>query len=559
MKLRYLSMCSGIEVASLAWRPLGWVPVAFAEIEPFPCAVLAHHYPDVTNLGDMTCIDGTQFTGLVDVLVAGTPCQPFSVAGLREGLSDSRGNLTLKFVELANAIKPSVAVVWENVPGVLSMRDNAFGCFLAGLAGSDGPLVPARPGRWPDAGLVFGPLRAIAWRVLDAQYFGLAQRRRRVFVVACPRNGLNPAEILFEFDGVRRDTPPRREARTDIAETLEARTGRSRRAGTSPGAITSHWEGGVHPCLNQSAHSSGGIGMSDQELFSQRGAGLVPHGYIADVSPTLRAGGNSTGGDRPMGMDVDTCESLVSYVPEIVSQAISCKWSKGTSGPSGDEHHNLVCTPVATTVTARNPSRGADSDFTSTHVIYSSFSTSGAGIWRPEFGPLRARPQDSHENLCVAVQADTLEARAEVEAIAFTERGRAEGRTFECQEEQAYCLANPSSGGRTHSRQIMTPQMQVRRLTPMECERLQGIPDNYTLIPYKRLAGLPANIILRSYRRYLARMERQGKAPLRLGDLLKCADGPRYKAIGNGMARNVMQWIGERIEMALAAKGVPHA
>lgn len=639
MKLRYLSMCSGIEVASLAWRPLGWVPVAFAEIEPFPCAVLAHHYPDVTNLGDMTCIDGTQLTGLVDVLVAGTPCQAFSVAGLREGLSDSRGNLTLKFVELANAIKPSVAVVWENVPGVLSMRDNAFGCFLAGLAGSDGPLVPARPGRWPDAGLVFGPIRAIAWRVLDAQYFGLAQRRRRVFVVACPRNGLNPAEILFEFDGVRRDTPPRRETRTDIAGTLEASPGRSRGAGTSPGAC-------VDVC--QSLTRSFGNGGPDDNKAQ---AGF----YVADLAPTLRAGGNKTGGDRPVGTDVDTCESLVGcfsrlspvsqygdvagaltsegsdaspcsdrgptviafhgsqdpdvsgdvthpvgrnqgqetcvaysakeqcsegWAPEIVRQAISCKWSKGTSGPSRDEHHNLVCTPVATTVTARNPSRGADSDFTSTHVIYSSFSTSGAGIWRPEFGPLRARPQDSHENLCVAIQAGalrenpasgpqskgfqrnlayTLEARAEVQAIAFTERGRAEGRTFECQEEQAYCLANPSSGGRTHSRQIMTPQMQVRRLTPMECERLQGIPDNYTLIPYKRFAGLPANIIRRSYMRYLARMARQGKPPLPLGDLLKCADGPRYKAIGNGMARNVMQWIGERIEMALAAKGVPHA
>lgn len=553
MKLRYLSVCSGIEVASLAWRHLGWVPVAFAEIEPFSCAVLAHHYPSVPNLGDMTGIDGTQFTGLVDVLVAGTPCQSFSVAGLREGLSDSRGNLTLKFVELANAIKPSVAVVWENVPGVLSMRDNAFGCFLAGLAGSDGPLLPARSGRWPDAGLVFGPLRAIAWRVLDAQYFGLAQRRRRVFVVASPRNGLNPSEILFEFDGVRRDTPPRREARADTAGTVKSSLGRRRGAGTSPGAITSHWEGGVHPCLNQSTHSSGGIGMSDQELFNQRGAGLVPHGYIADVSPTLRAGGNSTGGDRPMGMDVDTCESLVSYAPEIVSQAISCKWSKGTSGPAGDEHHNLVCTPVATAVTARSPSRGADSDFTSTHIVHLSFAQNS----RDE-----VRLQGGDGQIAGCLQSDEGVKRrtyvASVPAMAFTERGRNQGRTCECQEEQAFCQQNPG-GGRSHSLQIVTPQMQVRRLTPMECERLQGIPDNYTLVPYKHLAGLPANIILRSYRRYLARMERQAKTPLPLGDLLKCADGPRYKAIGNGMARNVIQWIGERIEMALTAKGGPYA
>ena len=428
-----------------------------------------------------------------------------------------------------------------------------------------------------DAGLVFGPLRAIAWRVLDAQYFGLAQRRRRVFVVACPRNGLNPAEILFEFDGVRRDTPPRRKARTDIAGTLEARTRRSRRAGTSPGACVE-----VCQSLTRSFGSGGPDDNKAQAGFyiSQYGdvaAALTSEGSDAspcsDRGPTVIAFHGSQDPDvsgdvtHPVGRNQgqETCVAYSAkeqcsegWAPEIVRQAISCKWNKGTSGPSGDEHHNLVCTPVATTVTARSPSRGADSDFTSTHVIYSSFSTSGAGIWRPEFGPLRARPQDSHDNLCVAVQADTWEARAEVQAIAFTERGRAEGRTFECQEEQAYCLTNPSSGGRTHSRQIMTPQMQVRRLTPVECERLQGIPDNYTLIP-KRLDDLPANIILRSYRRYLARMERQGKAPLSLGDLLKCADGPRYKAIGNGMARNVMQWIGERIEMALAAKGVPHA
>ena len=164
------------------------------------------------------------------VIAAGTPCQSFSVAGLRQGLADSRGNLTLAFVRFANAVdnlrrhlgKDGPLVVWENVPGIFSSRDNAFGCFLAGLAGSDRPLVPGRG--WTDAGVVVGPARAVAWRCLDAQYFGLAQRRKRVFVVASPRGGPHPGEILFESDGLRRDTPPRREAGKEVAGTLTARS-----------------------------------------------------------------------------------------------------------------------------------------------------------------------------------------------------------------------------------------------------------------------------------------------------------------------------------------------
>ena len=220
--MNFGSVCSGIEAASVAWQPLGWNAAWLAEIEPFPCAVLAHHYPDVPNLGDMTKIARTVLTGDVeapDVLVGGTPCQAFSVAGMREGLADERGQLTIKYVELADAIdlvrqragKPPAIDVWENVPGVLSSKDNAFGCFLAALAGEDEEIQP--PGKkWENAGCVFGPARTVAWRVLDAQYFGVAQRRRRVFVVASARKDFNPAKVLFEFDGVRRDTAPSREA-----------------------------------------------------------------------------------------------------------------------------------------------------------------------------------------------------------------------------------------------------------------------------------------------------------------------------------------------------------
>lgn len=197
--MKYISVCSGIEAATQAWAPLGWEAVCFSEIEPFPCAVLAHHYPDVPNVGDMMTFDWKQYSGKADVVIGGTPCQSFSIAGLRGGLDDDRGNLTLKFVEVCNDVRPDF-IVWENVPGVLSDKTNAFGCLLAGLVGSDTPLVsPLERGRWTDSGMVAGPTRTAAWRVLNAQFFGLAQRRRRVFVISCPRNGANPSEILFEL------------------------------------------------------------------------------------------------------------------------------------------------------------------------------------------------------------------------------------------------------------------------------------------------------------------------------------------------------------------------
>ena len=233
MTFRFGSVCSGIEAASVAWHPLGWQAAWLSEIEPFPSAVLAHHYPDVPNLGDMTTIADRIRAGLVeapDMLCGGTPCQAFSVAGQRRSLSDERGNLSLVFCELADSIddqrffdglEPCI-VFWENVPGVLSTGDNAFGCFLGQLAGEDCALEPPG-GKWTDAGAVFGPKRAIAWRVLDAQYFGVAQRRRRVFVVASARKGFDPAQVLFEFDGVRRDTAPSREAR-QVAPTIPARS-----------------------------------------------------------------------------------------------------------------------------------------------------------------------------------------------------------------------------------------------------------------------------------------------------------------------------------------------
>ncbi|EBT1201452.1 DNA cytosine methyltransferase, partial [Salmonella enterica] len=246
--LSYGSVCSGIEAASIAWEPLGMRPAWFSEIEPFPCAVLAERWPEVPNLGDMTKIAASIAANEVaapDLLVGGTPCQAFSIAGLRKGLADKRGQLTLAYVELVNAIDysrirqglPPVIFCWENVPGVLSSKDNAFGCFLAGLAGEDEPFKPGpQPERgknstfwrwdkkarkhypkWPQSGCVVGRQRKLAWRVLDAEYFGVPQRRHRVFVVGSAGEGFDPETILFEFEGVRRNTPPSKKTWQTVA------------------------------------------------------------------------------------------------------------------------------------------------------------------------------------------------------------------------------------------------------------------------------------------------------------------------------------------------------
>ncbi|MDY7584708.1 DNA cytosine methyltransferase [Pseudomonas sp. CCI3.1] len=237
MPMTYGSVCSGIEAATQAWHPLGMRTAWFAEIEPFPSAVLAHHYPDVPNHGDMTKLAALVLAGKIpapDVLVGGTPCQAFSVAGMREGLTDPRGALTIKYVELADAVdyvragqrKPASVIVWENVPGVLSDKGNAFGYFLGALAGEDCELQPPRK-KWEDAGCVYGPKRTIAWRVLDAQYFGLAQRRRRVFVVASARDGFDPTAVLFEREGARRDFSPGWPEKRQLHPTLTAQGGGS--------------------------------------------------------------------------------------------------------------------------------------------------------------------------------------------------------------------------------------------------------------------------------------------------------------------------------------------
>lgn len=245
MTLSVGSVCSGIGAPETAWAPLGWDYLWSSDIEPFPNAVRAAHFQGVPNLGDMTTIAPRILAGEIaapDILVGGTPCQSFSVAGLRKGLADDRGNLALEFIRLADAIdavrrdlgKPPAWILWENVPGVLSDAGNAFGAFLAGMVGGDAPLVPR--GRWTDAGVVDGPGRCAAWRILDAQFYGLAQRRERIFVLARGGAGAWAAAdaLLPVIPRVRWHPAPRREAREAAAGGAPARAGSGGGEGYAP-------------------------------------------------------------------------------------------------------------------------------------------------------------------------------------------------------------------------------------------------------------------------------------------------------------------------------------
>lgn len=398
MTITYGSVCSGIEAASIAWEPLGWEPAWFAQFDPehnyarqpdFPSRVLAHHWPDVPNLGDMTQIADLIRWGAVaapDVLVGGTPCQAFSVAGMRKGLKDPRGQLTISFGELADAIDEQrdtpCTIVWENVPGVLNSKDNAFGCFLALLAGESCELQP--PGRkWTNAGCVSGPKRIVAWRVLDAQFFGVAQRRRRVFVIASADPNFDPTAILFESDSVRRDTPPSRETGSQVA------------------ALTAN-----------------GVGTCGE---AQAGHLIAAFG-----------GGNTTGQ-----IDVATHGNRQDFDTETFAvQSIN-----------GSVTHTL---------TAEGHDASEDGTGRGTPVV--AFNWAAAGNTSSDLG-------------MNAEYTGTLQAS-------------------------------------THP--AVCDNMQVRRLMPVECERLQGFPDGHTDIPGAK-------------------------------------DGPRYKALGNSMAVPVMRWIGKRI------------
>ena len=484
--MKYLSVCSGIEAASKAWEPIGWEPVAFSEIEPFPSAVLKHHWPKVPNLGDMSKYEQWNIqSGSVDLLVGGTPCQSFSVAGLRQGLKDPRGNLMLTYLAIAERLKPRW-LVWENVPGVLSSNGGKdFGSFLGALG---------------ELGYEW------AYRVLDAQWFGVAQRRRRVFVVAHLGKGNLAAKVLFESESVRRDTAPSREARkgiaTNVAPSLTASNDPSRSPQSSEvtqqvnAVMQAIAEREVCGCLSDGAHMGGGL--NGQDAYSGRIMAVANAIPIHDQA-TRNAGkrgdkqdgkGNGLGVGKPG----DPCPTLT----------------------KGDKHAVLY---------ENHPN---DSRVTGPHDVapscVSRYGTGGGNVPLVQEGVdlyNQALTGDVHCPLRTAGGHGAPAALVQ-EAIAF-EPGIA---TREGSDSRFVKELSPTLRKEMGDNQVAVSdnRMAVRRLTPRECERLQGFPDDHTMIPWR---NKPAD---------------------------QCPDGPRYKALGNSMAVPCMAWIGKRIDAVEKSK-----
>jgi DNA (cytosine-5)-methyltransferase 1 len=437
--MKYLSVCSGIEAATVAWHGLDWTPVGFSEIEPFPSAVLQYRYPSVPNLGDMTNYKEWQIER-PDLLVGGTPCQSFSVAGLRKGLDDPRGNLALIYCGILDYFRPQW-FVWENVPGVLSSgggRD--FGSFLGAVAQ-----------------LGYG----FAYRVLDAQWFGVAQRRRRVFVVGYFGDWRPAAAVLFEHQSLRRDTAPSRQkgqdTATSSAPSVDAnglqRTVGTLCADTHPGAYSGQdaYTGRLVPSVVGTLDSRHAGGFQSVQLA---GAGHLRAVETPEVMCTPRATG--AGFDRPG----NAATEHETYIP--MAQPISihphCIGRSPEAGPQGKEY---LTDGTAYCMDSRGQPQAVAQPIT---AAFKGGQGSGAG------------------------------------GIGYSEH-------------VAPTLPASDGGNRTPT---LLNGMAVRRLTPVECERLQGFPDNYTEIPWRGKTETP--------------------------------DGPRYKALGNSMAVPVMKWIGEGID-----------
>ena len=506
--MNYISVCSGIEAATVAWHSLGWKAAAYSEIEPFPSAVLAHHYPDVPNVGDMTKYKEWNIEpGSVDLLVGGTPCQSFSVAGLRKGLADPRGNLALVYCGILDHFKPQW-FVWENVPGVLSSGSGRdFGSFLGAVA---------------ELGYGF------AYRVLDAQYFGVAQRRRRVFVVAYLGDWRPAAKVLFERESLRGDPAPSRKKGEAVARSAAFSAGNSSNArsigyieeGAPPLRAGASGTNQVPTCITQPCPVE--IGPSG--------------GRFTDLNPTLDARAK----DGPIR------NQLAGAVmqPYPIDNTLTAKMHKGVNS-TVDEGQ----TPVVTAYAVRTANTSANGHGVAAEVTHTLDQAQGQAVAVAQpvavdtyngtitgdlaatlstrnglpdaTGPRVMMPvafhptQDpiSSAEVCHSIGANE-NATAAVAIGADCFNGDLTG--------EVSMTLKAAEGNPAVNHPTIIQAMQVRRLTPVECERLQGFPDNYTAIPWR-------------------------KKPTE-----DCPDGPRYKALGNSMAVPVMAWIGQRLAAVAA-------
>ncbi len=429
-------MCSGIEAATSAWHELGWKPVAFSEIEPFPSAVLKHHYPDVPNLGDMTKYKEWDI-GTIDILVGGTPCQSFSVAGLRKGLEDPRGNLALVYCGILDKFRPKW-FVWENVPGVLSSNGGRdFGSFLGAVAQ-----------------LGYG----FSYRVLDAQYFGVPQRRRRVFVVGCLGGWQHSAEVLFESACLLRNPPPSRE----------------KRQGFTASPLGSIEVSG--PLQARDYKDSGTDG------FNTTSSKLIPMAFenhpndsrvkeMGEVCTTVTSRWGTGGGNVPF--VANRMVAFGEYVDDDTASAMKARDYKDAT--------DLVAYSIREDAKANT--------FSATEIEVSN-----------------------------AIQALVPSVQSHHAQTFITESTVVHGTQDPCVSDIAFAQGRNNGGENVL---FQHPSSAVRRLTPIECERLQGFKDGHTNIPWR---GKPES-----------------------------PDGLRYKALGNSMAVPCMNWIGKRISLSQQA------
>jgi DNA (cytosine-5)-methyltransferase 1 len=505
--MRYLSICSGIESATVAWHPLGWHPAAFAEIDPFPCAVLHHHYgsgrplrmpdPDepgiarkeakrrramikgvsylpenptpngVPNLGDFTQITRADLGSDIDLLVGGTPCQDFSIAGLRAGLDGDRGNLSLEFLRLAQRLRPRW-LVWENVPGVLSSRGGRdFGAILGGMVE-----------------LGYG----LAYRVLDAQYvrtFGVPwavpQRRRRVFVVGCLGDWRGAAAVLFDLESLSGNSPPRREAgqgaAVDVAPSLVSsgrgvtRIGESR--GQDPVVAV------VAGTLQSNGKAAGSATTQDAENGMLVAFGGNNQSGPVDVATACNAHGGPHGW-----LDFES-ETFIAFSSKDSAADAMMNVSPTLRAMNHDGSHSNAGGQIAVAHTLKGGGFDASEDGTGR----------GIPLVPIAFDTTQITSADNRCNPQPGDPCHPIPAHGHAPAIAMADpRGCAEGVGIRSAQET----------------------WRVRRLTPLECERLQGFPDGYTDVPYRRRNATP--------------------------------DGPRYKALGNSKASNCVEWLGRRID-----------
>ena len=549
--MKYGSVCSGIEAASAAWEPLGWKPVFFSEIDPFPRAVLAHHYPNVPCHGDFTTINRDSYAA-IDVLVGGTPCQDFSLAGLRAGLDGGRGNLSLEFGRLLGRLRPQW-FCWENVPGVFSSNNGEDFAGILGMFAGRSVSVPADG--WRNSGVLqgIGSAYSVAWRVLDAQYLGVPQRRRRVFVVGCLGADWRRAfSVLFESHSMSGDSPPRREKRKESTTCFETSPSSYHSSEVSPTLDTRTKNGPVQNqvgvCIVMSS------GQANAEILDDLSRSLTCLHEAPIVVKTSDTGSNGSNfNEDGVAYTLDTINGQAVVQPlafngqashhqpmsvEEVSPALDTSKIVNVLQPIAYDTTNVTSPQNGSNPQAGDPCHtlnanahppliafGIDEECNAKEELFGSLLRGGEGGTRQTVVQILGLDSEfnSREELAGPLTTDRSGDKGMVVSVPIpinTQLGL-RGENTSNSNREGLGIGNPGDPSFTlqaHHGHAVAHAF-VRRLTPKECSRLQGFPDDFAKIPWK---NKPAG---------------------------ECPDGPQYKTYGNSMAVPVMSWIGKRIQM----------